>query len=91
MKFEWDATKAEINRYKHGVSFQNAAAVFSDPKALFREDPAHSEVEARRLVMGRARGWLLVVAFTVRGDRVRLISARRASRQERRSYAQIQK
>jgi uncharacterized DUF497 family protein len=89
--YEWDDKKAEINRAKHGVSFAEAAAVFDDPRALFRDDPVHSGAERRFHVMGRAAGRLLAVCYTIRGERSRLISARMASREERRLYAKTQK
>ncbi|OGR90331.1 MAG: hypothetical protein A2992_00235 [Elusimicrobia bacterium RIFCSPLOWO2_01_FULL_59_12] len=82
MKFEWDDRKAAANLAKHGVSFH---------KALYRDDPAHSKTEPRLHVMGRVGRWILAVSYTVRGEGVRLISARFASRQERRLYAAAQR
>jgi uncharacterized DUF497 family protein len=87
MEFEWDPDKAADNLTKHGVSFQEAATIFGDPLAITYFDPDHSEVEDRYLTFGHASsGNLLVVAHTDRGDRVRIISARRATRRERKSY-----
>ena len=87
LSFEWDESKAESNLAKHGVSFEEAATVFGDPWSQTIPDPAHSQVEDRAIVLGQShRRKLLVVVHTERGDNVRIISARRASRQERKSY-----
>ena len=90
--FDWDAGKAATNARKHGVSFHEAATVFADPDALDGPDLAHSAQEARFLRLGRSlSGRVLMVAYTVRGvsndEKIRIISARRASRKERSSYA----
>lgn len=85
--FEWDPKKAEINLRKHGVSFDEATTVFADPLSILQPDPSHSGGEQRYLVLGTsARRRLLVVAFAERPPRTRLISARRATRNERRTY-----
>jgi len=85
--FEWDSAKAIANAQKHGVTFDEASTVFGDPLALLMPDPAHSEGEARYLLLGMsAYERLLVVAFVERPPRTRLISARRATRRERRRY-----
>ncbi|MEZ5292453.1 MAG: BrnT family toxin [Vicinamibacterales bacterium] len=90
--FEWDPRKAAANADKHGVSFEAAVTVFADPDALDGPDLAHSAVEARALRLGRAAdGRVLMVAYTVRrsdqdAEKIRLISARRASRRERAAY-----
>ena len=85
--FEWDARKAAANQRKHGVAFEEAIPVFGDPLARIFDDPEHSEVEARELIVGHAaRQRLLIVSFVQRGDRVRIFSSRRATRQERRDY-----
>ena len=87
MEFEWDPDKATRNLTKHGVSFQEAATVFGDPLALTFFDPDHSEEEDRFLTFGNSSdGRLLVVSHTDREDRIRIISARRATRKERKSY-----
>jgi len=87
MEFEWDPEKAIKNQTKHGVSFQEAATVFGDPLALTFFDPDHSEEEDRFLTFGHSSdSHLLVVSHTDRDDRVRIISARRATRKERKSY-----
>ena len=90
--FEWDARKAAVNRTKHGISFEEAATVFSDPDALDGPDLGHSDRESRLLRLGRAvTGRVLIVAYTVRrrddDESIRIISARRASRRERAAYA----
>lgn len=86
-EFEWDAEKAESNARKHGVTFDEASTVFGDPLSLLMHDPDHSAEEQRYLLLGMSnRRRLLVVAFAERPPRTRLISARRASRPERRCY-----
>ena len=88
MDFEWDDFKAETNERKHGVAFAEAMTVFADPLSLTGYDPAHSGGEDRYVTMGTSEaGRLLVVSHLDRGDAVRIISARRASRGERRDYA----
>jgi uncharacterized DUF497 family protein len=85
--FEWDPRKEDLNLRKHGVTFDEATTVFGDPFALQMADPDHSETEERYLVLGRStRQRVLVVAFLERSPRTRLISARRATRHERRQY-----
>jgi uncharacterized DUF497 family protein len=87
MEFEWDPDKAARNLAKHGVSFHEAATVFGDPLAVTYFDPDHSEEEDRFLTFGHSsEGHLLVVAHTDREDRTRVISARRATRKERKAY-----
>ncbi|HJT77544.1 MAG TPA: BrnT family toxin [Gemmataceae bacterium] len=87
MDFEWDDAKAESNERKHGVSFAEAMTVFGDPLSLTGFDPGHSDDEDRYITMGTsAAGRLLIVSHTDRGDKVRLISAREATRRERRDY-----
>jgi len=85
--FEWDKHKAKSNLTKHGVSFEEASTVFGDPLSLTIPDPAHSQVEDRFIIIGQTRQQkLLVVVHTERGDNIRLVSARRASRKERKHY-----
>ncbi|HEX6018222.1 MAG TPA: BrnT family toxin [Burkholderiaceae bacterium] len=85
--FQWDPAKAATNQRKHGVSFEEAVTAFADPLSLTIADPGHSTGEARCLLLGRATsGHLLVVAHTDRGATIRLISARRATRRERKTY-----
>jgi uncharacterized DUF497 family protein len=87
MEFEWDTGKATLNRRKHRVSLEEASSVFGDPLAITFRDPDHSVGEARFVTFGlSATGALLVVAHTRRSRRTRLISARRATRAERKIY-----
>ncbi len=87
MKFEWDPLKAKRNVQKHNVSFQEAATIFNDALSITFPDPDHSVGERRYVIIGLSRyGQLLVVAHTDRGDRVRIISARKTTRNEPRFY-----
>ena len=89
MRFDWDERKAAANRLKHGIAFDEAITAFDDPNSLRAPDPGHSTSEEERSwLIGESDGGVLVVVFTVRqpGDVVRLISARPASRKERRRY-----
>ena len=85
--FEWDRRKARINSAKHGVSFEEAVTVFADPLARIFDDPAHSTGEVCEIIVGHSRRRrLLVVSFTERGDAVRIVNARRATKNERHDY-----
>jgi uncharacterized DUF497 family protein len=87
MQFEWDPKKAVKNKRKHGIAFEEAATIFSDPLAITFADPDHSFDEDRCLTFGLSRlERLLVVSHTSRGDRTRIISARPLTRQERSIY-----
>ena len=87
MEFEWDQTKAESNLEKHDVSFDEAATAFGDPLSLTIPDPDHSEDEERFVLLGESYVTrLLVVVHTERGERIRIISARLATRNERVNY-----
>jgi len=87
LEFKWDENKAKRNLKKHGVSFEEASSVFGDPLALTIPDPLHSEEEDRFITLGESHSRrLLVVASTDRGNRVRIISARVATRRERKDY-----
>ena len=87
MTYEWDPVKAGANAKKHRVTFEEAASVFLDPAALTFWDPDHSEGEDREITIGRsARRRVLFVAHAAREGRVRIISARRATRREQRQY-----
>jgi uncharacterized DUF497 family protein len=87
MEFEWNPEKAVLNLRKHNVSFQEAATVFDDSLSVTFPDPDHSIGENRYVIIGMSRsGQLLVVSHTDRESRIRIISARRATRQERRFY-----
>ena len=90
LTFEWDARKARSNVAKHGVGFDEASTIFGDPLSLTIPDPEHSLAENRYITMGSAfNGKLLVVVHTDRGDNIRIISARRASRRERQRYEKV--
>ncbi len=87
MNFDWDPKKAELNRRKHGVSFDEAATVFLDPMAVSGPDPEHSIGEDRYITFGfSSLGRLLAVCHTYRPGAIRIISARRAARGERKMY-----
>ena len=87
MELEWDEEKNVANVRKHGVSFEEAATVFGDPLSDTFDDPDHSAEESRFITIGTSeKGRLLMLADTDREDRVRLISARELTRQERRNY-----
>lgn len=87
MSFQWDPQKAKINAQKHGISFEEAKQVFDDPLFLTYADPDHSFEERRFVIMGElADGRLLIVSYTDRDRETRIISARPATRQERRNY-----
>lgn len=87
MPFDWDPDKAAENLRRHRVSFEEAATVFRDPLSWTFPDPEHSEGEERYLDIGHSeRGRLLIVSYTERQGQVRIISARLATRKERRSY-----
>ncbi len=89
MDFEWDAEKARLNEARHGVSFAEASEVFGDDYSSSAPDPAHSAEEARYLIFGKSqRGSYLVVSFTERSDRIRVISSRRMTTRERKAYEQ---
>ena len=87
MKFEWDTAKATANISKHSVSFDEAATVFLDQLALSGPDPDHSVGESRYITFGvSSLGRLLAVSHTYRPNGVRVISARRVTRLERKVY-----
>jgi len=87
VEFEWDPEKAAANVKKHGVEFAEAMTIFGDPLELTIPDPDHSEDERRFLSIGlSAGGRLLVVAYTERAGRTRIINAREASSKERTNY-----
>jgi len=87
--FEWDRAKSRANLRKHGVGFLEAATVFADPLGISIFDPDHSIEEDRWLLLGRSDlGRILVVSYTERPPRTRIISARPATRMERSQYAQ---
>lgn len=86
-RFEWDEAKAEANLHNHGVSFDEAQTVFLDEWAVIYPDPDHSVREERLLIVGTSKKQrLLIVSFTERGKNIRLISARKVTRAERKKY-----
>jgi uncharacterized DUF497 family protein len=91
VKFEWDPQKAALNLRKHGVSFEDAAAIFGDPLAGTIPDPEHSTEEPRFITIGVTPAQrLLVVVHTDRAYRIRIISARPATRAETKKYEEGQ-
>ena len=87
MKIEWDPKKAKLNLKKHGVSFEEAATALSDPMAATGADPDHSVTEDRYITFGVSeKGRLVVVSHTEEGETIRIISARKASKGERKIY-----
>ncbi len=89
VRFEWDPAKAALNLRKHGVSFEDAESVFSDERGFLLDDPDHSGIEDRFILLGLSAAWaVLVVVHCYRADDqvIRIISARRATRQERDLY-----
>ena len=91
LQFEWDPNKAARNVEKHHVSFDEAATVFDDPAFITVIDEEHSADEDRYITIGRSqRGRLLLVAHTDHEGRIRIISARKATRRERKFYAEAE-
>jgi uncharacterized protein len=89
MHFEWDAAKALRNEQKHGISFNEARTVFRDVDSITSPDPTHSTDEDRFIDIGYSdRGRLLVVMYTERVNRIRIISLRKATAAERKAYEQ---
>jgi uncharacterized DUF497 family protein len=90
MEFEWDRTKAATNLLKHGVGFEEAVTVFADPFELTVYDPDHSIAEDRFVSIGLSKlDRLLVVGYTERGSKIRLIFARRATASENLDYEEV--
>lgn len=86
--FEWDDVKAEANLRKHKISFHEASRVFEDAFAFVEQDFTEDYGEDRFVATGLVNGLLITVAYTERGDRVRIISARKANLNEQRVYDQ---
>jgi len=87
MKFEWDENKAKSNLSKHQISFDEAKSIFDDPLYIDFYDPDHSDNEERYIIIGCSRKHrLLFVSYTERGTNIRLISAREATRREKKVY-----
>jgi uncharacterized protein len=85
--FDWDPVKAAVNLKKHGISFREATTVLADPLSITVPDPDHSQAEERYIDVGLStQGRILVVVYTERGIRIRIISARKATAAERRRY-----
>ena len=90
MEFEWDPQKAAANLAKHAVSFEDAATAFGDPLGRIMTDPRHSTEEERLVLLGLSQSkHLLAVMYVDRGETIRIISARRATRRERRTYEEV--
>ena len=90
LRFEWNGVKAASNARKHGITFEEASTVFGDVFSSTLADPDHSTDEARFVTIGQSvYGRILVVSHTDRGDRIRIISARLATRRERKQYTDV--
>jgi len=85
--FEWDTDKAKKNKSVHGVTFDEASTSFKDTLSLTIYDPLHSNEEERLILIGNSyKNRLLVIVHTERGDKIRIISARKATKKERKQY-----
>lgn len=90
MIYEWDPQKAKANWRKHQVSFEEGATVFLDPLAVTYPDPDHSGEELREITVGHsAQHRVIFLSHTQRRDRIRIISARKATPRERKQYEEI--
>ena len=90
MRFEWDPEKNRANYRKHGIRFEEAQTAFFDEEAILFDDPDHSDDEDRFLLLGSsslARALVVVHCLRGRGDTIRIISARKATKSEREAYA----
>jgi len=89
LRFEWDSKKALSNKRRHGITFEEASTIFGDPLSITVHDPAHSIGEDRFITIGASvNNKLIVVVHTDRNDIIRIIGARKATRNERRQYEQ---
>lgn len=87
MLFKWDPQKSKINIEKHGINFDEASTVFKDTLSLTIEDPLHSYDEERLVIIGMSfKNRLLIVVHTEREKTIRIISARKATKKERKYY-----
>jgi len=86
MEFEWDSKKAESNFRKHGVRFKSATAVFADKNRLTAIDDRKDYKEERYTTLGIIEGRLYVVIYTTTSEAIRIISARKANKKERKRY-----
>lgn len=91
MNFEWDPGKARQNQRKHQVTFEEAATVFGDPLAITYPDPDHSTSEQRFITIGMSSvNRVLIVAHADRGEKIRIISARKTTQRERKHYEEYE-
>lgn len=90
MDFEWDDSKAFANEQKHGIDFKMAARVFLDPNRLEDYDIGHDKDEDRWITIGLVESGLLMVVYTERREAIRIISARKATKNEQKTYYKIQ-
>jgi uncharacterized DUF497 family protein len=87
MQFQWDPRKAKLNVAKHSVSFEEATTAFRDPLSVTAADPDHSEDEKRLITFGvSSQGRLLQISHTERGELIRIINARLATKREKKIY-----
>lgn len=87
--FEWDSRKAQSNKKKHGITFEEASTVFGDILSITIDDPGHSVGEDRFITVGTSvNGRLIVVVHTEHDDIICIISARKATKHERKQYEQ---
>ena len=87
MEFEWDNNKAVSNQIKHDISFEEAKTVFTNPLAVIFDDEDNSDEEKREIIIGHSQtNRLLLVIFTERSTAIRIISARKGTRTERKDY-----
>jgi uncharacterized protein len=87
IEFEWDKQKAESNLSKHDISFEEAQTVFDDPLYVDFYDPDHSQKEHRYILIGESsKSRILLISYTERGDKIRIISARQVTKQELKAY-----
>ena len=92
LQFEWDSKKAQNNIKKHGISFDEACTAFKDPLSKTILDPLHSDSEERYILMGLSfRGQLLIISHTEKKSNIRIISARNATKKERKYYENNEK
>lgn len=90
--FEWDEQKAKSNQQKHGITFEDAQTVFRDPYAYIFYDEWHSHEEEREIIIGHDfKNRLLLVCFTERTQKIRIISSRLATKKERKDYEESRK
>ena len=87
LEFEWDAKKSDANAKGHGVAFEEALTVFANPLARIFDDPDHSADEHREIIIGHSvKQRLLIVCFTEREGKIRIITARPTTRREHQDY-----